>query len=629
MLRQSKYLIALGLLALPLVVVSGTQDPALYPRLMILAGVVAVVSLLTWFLGRRQPLPVDSGLSGPLWWLVLAYPIVMLMTMPGSRVPSESLLVVLIVSLWAGLVVLLNLTLRLSPEAMRLWVRAVVLVSIILPVIALLQYYDLAFTGLPAASPPSATMVNRNLLASALVLMLPIAALNLYRSTGLWRNLSSVAVALQVSVIILTNSRSGWLALVIILPLVIAVGWRMSVSRGLDIITRLAYASGWKTILVIGLTAAVLFATPWLRRADQDSVVARLAGVVHTDQGSVAERLLLWDRTMKMYLDHPAAGVGPGQWKLHINHYGTAGLRSADGQILFQRPHNDYLWILAENGPLGLLAYLALLAGFLAAGWRIFKDAPQPELKLTGALLGLVILAFAIDSTFSFPRERVVHLVLVALAMAGLWSVIPFGTESSQPGLGRKANTTLFVLILLGAATLLVGYSRLNSDRLIVQAIAERDRSNWPEVTALARQAETPLATIDQSATPYAYYAGLGLYGYGRIPDALEAFQRAYDVNPYHLHVINSLATCHEAMGQHREAAHYFEEALAISPTFQPALLNYAATLYNVGQYQRAFRLISLVDPKVNPRRYHEYKASIEAMLSDTTAVDTTTGVEP
>ncbi len=623
MLRDFKHIIALGLLALPLLVLPDIQDPALLPRLVLLGLIVALVSLVVIYVGRRQPLPVDTGLAGPIWWLMLAYPAIFLIASIGSQVYSESLFVLLRVMLWTGLVVLLNVGLRLRPYSMRLWLHTVVLASIILPVIAMLQYYDIAFTGLPSGSPPAATMANRNLMASALLLMLPMVALDVYRSRGVWRTLGLVAIGLQASVIMLTNSRSGWLALAVVLPVVIYGGWRISRTLGMNIATRLEYASAWKAILMVSLVAAVLFATPWLRRSDQESVVGRLAAAVET-KGSVGERLLLWDRTIKMYMDHPLLGIGPGQWKLMINKYGTTGLRSETGDILFQRPHNDFLWILSETGPVGLLIYLALLAVFLAVGWRIFTDVPDPQIRLYGLLLGCVILVFAVVSTFSFPSERIVHLVLVALAMAGLWAVMPFGATPAGPGLGRIANTTLMILVVIGIAAAAGGLSRLQSEREIIKAIEERNKSNWPQVIAHARKAETWLARVDQSATPYAYYQGLGLFGQGRIPDAKDAFERAYDINPYHLHVINSLATCHEAMGQHREAAHYFEQALSIAPTFQPALLNYAATLYNVGQYQKAHNLISLVNPEVNPRRYQQYKASIEARLADTTANDTT-----
>lgn len=625
MFTDFRHIFALGLLVLPLFILPDTQDPALFPRLVLLALILAAVSLAVLNSGRRQLLPIDTGFTGPIWWLVLAYPAIVLIASLGSHLFSESLMVLARVLMWTGLIIVLNLALRLRPDSLTLWLHTVVIVSIALPILALLQYYEITLTGLPSGSPPAATMANRNLLASALLLMLPMVALDLYRSSGPWRLLAAVAIGLQVGIVVLTNSRSGWLALAILLPIVVAGGWRVSRMRGLNIGVRLSYASAWKTILIVGVAAAVLFATPLLRRTDQQSVTDRMATAFQTDQGSVAERLLLWDRTIRMYMDNPLIGVGPGQWKLHINSYGTSGLRSAEGEVLFQRPHNDFLWILAETGPIGLVAFLALLAVFLAAGWRIFTDVPDPDLRLIGLLLGCVVLVFAIVSTFSFPYERIFHLVLLAIAMAGLWSVLPFDATPQLPGIGRLARVTLLVITLLAVATAVSGYSRVLSEWRIVEALQERSQSNWPQVTTLALDAETWLSKIDHSATPYAYYAGLGLYGYGRIPDAKEAFERAYRVNPYHLHVINSLATTLETMEQHREAAGYFEKALAISPTFQPALLNYAATLYNVGQYRKAHNLISMVDPEMSPKRYQEYKTRIEQQLADTTTTDTTT----
>mgnify|MGYP001265377981 CR=1 FL=1 len=35
-------------------------------------------------------------------------------------------------------------------------------------------------------------------------------------------------------------------------------------------------------------------------------------------------------------------------------------MRSDSGNVFFQRPHNDYLWILTETGILGLIGYMMI-----------------------------------------------------------------------------------------------------------------------------------------------------------------------------------------------------------------------------------------------------------------------------
>ena len=72
---------------------------------------------------------------------------------------------------------------------------------------------------------------------------------------------------------------------------------------------------------------------------------------------SIEERLKLWTKTLNMISENPLLGVGIGNWKIIIPSYGTTGLRSEQGEVHFQRPHNDFLWILAETGIISLLFY--------------------------------------------------------------------------------------------------------------------------------------------------------------------------------------------------------------------------------------------------------------------------------
>ena len=77
------------------------------------------------------------------------------------------------------------------------------------------------------------------------------------------------------------------------------------------------------------------------------------------------ERLGLWRRTLAMYRAHPLLGVGPGNFQVFFPAYAEPGAR-ADGvmsaKIVPRRAHEDLLERLAETGPLGLAALLAVYA---------------------------------------------------------------------------------------------------------------------------------------------------------------------------------------------------------------------------------------------------------------------------
>jgi len=85
--------------------------------------------------------------------------------------------------------------------------------------------------------------------------------------------------------------------------------------------------------------------------------LARFLGRGGADEGT-NNRLGFWTQCIHMVEDSPVLGVGLGQFsQLQINHYFDS--RTPQRKYL---PHNVYLQIPAESGPLALLIYLGLLA---------------------------------------------------------------------------------------------------------------------------------------------------------------------------------------------------------------------------------------------------------------------------
>src|SRR5690606_1678586 len=75
---------------------------------------------------------------------------------------------------------------------------------------------------------------------------------------------------------------------------------------------------------------------------------------------STASRFEIWSGAMQMWADHPA-GVGLGRFPDHIGNYSEFSNYDA---------HNMYVLMLAECGPLGLLAMLWLVWRLLRLGLR-------------------------------------------------------------------------------------------------------------------------------------------------------------------------------------------------------------------------------------------------------------------
>ena len=110
-------------------------------------------------------------------------------------------------------------------------------------------------------------------------------------------------------------------------------------------------------VAVILMVAAVSVWSPLIdERIEQKGAIAA---------ENVASRQSLWDAAIAMWMDHPLTGVGPDRFGVESVDY------VRDNPVILPEPvtHNTYLEILAESGPLALVAFL----WFLAASWGTLR----------------------------------------------------------------------------------------------------------------------------------------------------------------------------------------------------------------------------------------------------------------
>jgi tetratricopeptide (TPR) repeat protein len=94
-------------------------------------------------------------------------------------------------------------------------------------------------------------------------------------------------------------------------------------------------------------------------------------------------------------------------------------------------------------------------------------------------------------------------------------------------------------------------------------------------------------------SAPIDWYMGVAHFTQGSINEAKICFDAAYKLHPYHIHVLNNLASCYESLGNHQHAISLYSKALDISKDFEESLLNLAAVYFNISDIQKAFETIS------------------------------------
>jgi O-antigen ligase len=168
-----------------------------------------------------------------------------------------------------------------------------------------------------------------------------------------------------------TFARSIWLALGAAIPVI-------AFTRGRKI--GVAVSSMLLLLVTVGLLAV-----PALRfRAE--SIL---------DAGQNETRLNLWRTSLQIWKDYPVLGIGEDNWDLVFDRYRVEGFYDTTVHA-----HNDYLTILVASGIPGLLAFLAIWALVLLAGFRLIRRSENATVKAVGLGGTFSVMGFMIGGIF-------------------------------------------------------------------------------------------------------------------------------------------------------------------------------------------------------------------------------------
>jgi O-antigen ligase len=510
-------------------------------------------------------------------------------------------------------------------------VKTVIVTATILSLIAIYQYFLYAFyeSGVNVLYSITSTMAHKNLLSSALFLTLPFCLYALLTFYDYWKFISIVPAILILLNIFLLQTRSVWLGLFLsTVATIIVLG---IFAKRLDISKRV-FLKGFASIAIVLSVAILVFGCFYLKSNRIDSLTHRIQSIRHQNYpsnveespkeryqnySSNIERILIWKKSAEAIKDSLIFGYGCGNWRIVHLSYGLDKMpkRVLTENVFFQRPHNDYIWVLFETGIFGFMFYMSLFVITFVYIFKIISHHSDRNHKLLSILIFFGIVGYMVDAFFCFPKERIFHSMFLMLMMAVIVSIYhqSFSHKKNVPSPFIFALITPSLALLLFAIA--VGYIRLNAEIYTKRAYAARAAQNWPAVISEIDKGYSVFATLDPMSTPLQWYRGEADFLMNNVPQALEDYEKAYKAHPYHIHVLNNLATCYEMQGNHNEAIKYYNKALKLYPQFEQALINLGATYYNSGRYKEAYETLLRCNPNTKDARLKEYLKFVRKKL--------------
>jgi O-antigen ligase len=246
------------------------------------------------------------------------------------------------------------------------------------------------------------------------------------------RLVAGYTALISLPALYLTQSRSGWLALMVgSVVFFIAASLRRGFKRfvlALILVPLLAGGAGW----VAWKTSPAI----------QKRVNQAMAGDI---------RVVIWKDSIEIVKDYPWIGSGLGSYFWMYPHYRKHVVANRDPQ----NAHNDYLQYAGEFGLIGL-ALMGLVVLLLAARAVrvILKDRDPASHLFMAGMLGMIVGTLAhtfFDFNFHCFANAHVYLLLIGIMLAAAGGDAVDRRVAVSGAWGRRLGGLLFVLVLLAS----------------------------------------------------------------------------------------------------------------------------------------------------------------------------------
>ncbi len=601
-------------LLLPIIYSDKLVDPVLIPRQIYLSIFVFIVGVLICYQISIKKLNGDfTFLKTPLFLGFSIFLISILISFFQSIVISESIYTFSKVLIEVCFLALTSYLIIQKQLSIRSLIKSIIVFLAIILLIVLFQsfqIYGLEENFFKHVNEITSTNANKNLVSSILFIGFPL-VIYLSRFSKTWKIFSIILLVFILLFVWILQTK----AVIISLILFLVIGFILILTSKSNEIKK-------SKVRIIGISAIILLLVLTVISFKNKEKLPHLFS-----SNTVKTRFLLWHNSIKMINDHVIQGVGAGNWQINFPKYGLdqfGGLDVKTGMTTYQRPHNDFIWVLSEVGIVGFIAYISLFIFVLYYLFRlIYKTNEKSKILyilIFSGIIGYIFIAFS-----DFPFERIEHQILLYSLFSIVIGDYYLNFQSQLQPISVMNNTLVLfsILTILFIGEMIVTSKRYSGESHTAQIFEAHKTGNWNFLIDEVELAENSYYKITPMSIPLIWYKGVAVFSLGNIKEAKLIFQKALKIHPYNIHILNNLGSCYEKLGNHFLAEVYYKKALAISSHFAESLLNLSAVYFNSKNFVKAFETIDKCPVSCNDQKYIIFlpvilQSKIDKMIKNT-----------
>lgn len=620
-----KVVLIILFLCFPFIYSPFTTDPEITLRYLCLAGLLLYISIAIF---KSKELNFKY-LQNPIALSVMAYGLMAGVAVFRSVNAGDGIYEFCKILTMVLLFVLMSVLLSGKKDSFNQLCMAITGGIVLFNGIAIVQLLPLILTSIEKSiiftvgDKVHSTLSNKNFYAEVLLLSLPFILYNTIVSHKWKRTLSLVSLISSLLIIIVLKCVAVYIGLA--LMILLFLGWILYLRKNAkEPIHPLFSIQKIGLAFIIGFTILISVFILFKDKIQYEDIKIKMAAIGHfaTNPGmifkeehslnnnSVYDRLFLARNSLKMFAENPVLGNGLANWRIYFPKYQLFGNSYwGYGKLRYEHPHNEYLFILAETGIIGLICWLLILFFAFRALLKGYKNEATFNDKLKIISLATGIFSFALLSFFGYPKERFFSLMIFMILIATVATTYSGNKKSdSSPSYAAAFN---IIIIVVTAFLSFIHYQHFKSEIHVRNALDAQLKKDLPEMQFQATKAKSAFHQLDITGTPIEWYIGHALYHQNNHQQAYSHYKKAAAQNPWHMQILNDYGALEEERGNHTVALEMFNRVQSINPDFMNTKMNLIAVYFNMGNVDKAFELAV-----AHPQRFNEpWRNSMKAIL--------------
>lgn len=368
---------------------------------------------------------------------------------------------------------------------------------------------------------------NKNVMAAALLIKFPFVLWLIINSKLLGKLLAAFVLIMGVTGLLILNTRSTYVGLLIITIIFIATTlYFKSKQNKKALFTQIAYLI---IPVIIGYFIANMFLGTAVQMQDSQggygTVTKRIGDItVASEENS---RLRLWKNAIDYSIHHPLIGCGYGNWKLASIPY---EIFHTTELFVPYHAHNDFFEMFADLGILGGLSFALLFLLVPIITFSIWKNKSFNNLHLAATILFMAVTCYAVDAFLNFPAERTAMQSILAIAAALI--CIPISYQQENVNVRKSLMGVFFSIALIGIMPSIyvhkLTYDSLKIQKFVMGEVNADPVMKTEDVEKLPSIPNMSSSTLPLKAMIARYYIRDKKYD-----EALTLLKESDNVNPY------------------------------------------------------------------------------------------------